>query len=53
MLGTAHCKGIGAETAKNYTRPNNWLLGWFDIGTRTKVPLRFVTYLLKVKKKVF
>jgi hypothetical protein len=30
-------------------------VGWVDIGTRTKVPLRFVTYLSKVKKtkKVF
>jgi hypothetical protein len=25
-------------------------LGWVDIGTRTKVPLKFVTYLLKVPK---
>jgi hypothetical protein len=25
------------------------LLGWDDIGTRTKVPLRFVTYLSKVR----
>jgi hypothetical protein len=23
-------------------------VGWVDIGTRTKVPLRFVTYLSKV-----
>jgi hypothetical protein len=26
------------------------LVGWVDIGTRTKVPLRFVTYLSKVTK---
>jgi hypothetical protein len=25
-------------------------LGWVDIGTRTKVPLRFVTYLSKVSE---
>jgi hypothetical protein len=25
-------------------------LGWVDIGTRTKVPLRFVTFLSKVTK---
>jgi hypothetical protein len=25
-------------------------LGWVDIGTRTKVPLRFVTHLSKVMK---
>jgi hypothetical protein len=25
-------------------------VGWIDIGTRTKVPLRFVTYLSKVTK---
>jgi hypothetical protein len=25
-------------------------LGWDDIGTRTKVPLRFVTYLSKLTK---
>jgi hypothetical protein len=25
-------------------------LGWIDIGTGTKVPLRFVTYLSKVMK---
>jgi hypothetical protein len=25
-------------------------VGWADIGTRTKVPLRFVTYLSKVLK---
>jgi hypothetical protein len=25
-------------------------VGWVDIGTRTKVPLRFVTYLSKVTK---
>jgi hypothetical protein len=28
----------------------HWTLGWVDIGTRTKVPLRFVTYLSKVTK---
>jgi hypothetical protein len=26
------------------------IIGWVDIGTRTKVPLRFVTYLSKVTK---
>jgi hypothetical protein len=25
-------------------------VGWVDIGTRTKVPLKFVTYLSKVMK---
>jgi hypothetical protein len=25
-------------------------LGWVDIGTRTKVPLKFVTYLSKITK---
>jgi hypothetical protein len=25
-------------------------VGWVDIGTRTKVPQRFVTYLSKVSK---
>jgi hypothetical protein len=25
-------------------------IGWVDIGTRTKVPLRFVTFLSKVMK---
>jgi hypothetical protein len=29
-----------------------WTLGWVDIGTRTKVPLRFVFYLSKVTKIV-
>jgi hypothetical protein len=27
-----------------------WKVGWVDIGTRTKVSLRFVTYLSKVMK---
>jgi hypothetical protein len=27
-----------------------YTVGWVDIGTRTKVPLRFVTYLSKVTK---
>jgi hypothetical protein len=26
------------------------MLGWVDIGTRTKVPLRFVMYLSKATK---
>jgi hypothetical protein len=26
------------------------IIGWVDIGIRTKVPLRFVTYLSKVTK---
>jgi hypothetical protein len=26
-------------------------LGWVDIGTGTKVPLKFVTYISKVTKK--
>jgi hypothetical protein len=30
-----------------------YTLGWVDIGTGTKVPLRFVAYLSKVTKKVF
>jgi hypothetical protein len=25
-------------------------LGWVDIGTRTKIPMSFVTYLSKVTK---
>jgi hypothetical protein len=25
-------------------------IGWVDIGTRTKVPLKFVTYLSKITK---
>jgi hypothetical protein len=25
-------------------------IGWVDIGTGTKVPLRFVTYLSKISK---
>jgi hypothetical protein len=25
-------------------------VGWVDIGTRTKVPLKFVTYLSKITK---
>jgi hypothetical protein len=29
------------------------MLGWVDIGTGTKVPLRFVTYLSKEAKIVF
>jgi hypothetical protein len=32
------------------------IIGWVDIGTRTKVPLKFVTYLskiTKINKKVF
>jgi hypothetical protein len=28
----------------------SWALGWVDIGTGTKVPLRFVTYLSKIAK---
>jgi hypothetical protein len=28
----------------------HYLVGWVDIGTRTKVPLRFVTYLSKIQK---
>jgi hypothetical protein len=34
-----------ASLALYHTAP---ALGWVDIGTRTKVPLRFVTYLSKV-----
>jgi hypothetical protein len=26
------------------------IIGWVDIGTKTEVPLRFVTYLSKVTK---
>jgi hypothetical protein len=29
---------------------NTFTVGWVDIGTRTKVPLRYVTYLSKVTK---
>jgi hypothetical protein len=29
---------------------NAWTIGWIDIRTGTKVPLRFVTYLSKVTK---
>jgi hypothetical protein len=29
------------------------VVGWVDIGTMTKVPLKFVTYLSKITKKVF
>jgi hypothetical protein len=28
----------------------DWTVGWVDIGTRTKVPLEFVTYLSKITK---
>jgi hypothetical protein len=28
----------------------HYTVGWVDIGTGTKVPLRFVTYLSKVMK---
>jgi hypothetical protein len=28
----------------------DYTLGWVDIATRTKVPLRFVTYLSKVSE---
>jgi hypothetical protein len=27
-----------------------YTIGWVDIGTRTKVPLKFVTYLSKITK---
>jgi hypothetical protein len=27
-----------------------FIVGWVDVGTRTKVPLRLVTYLSKVTK---
>jgi hypothetical protein len=29
---------------------HRWSIGWIDIGTGTRVPLRFVTYLSKVMK---
>jgi hypothetical protein len=29
---------------------NGCIIGWVDIGTRTKVPLKFVTYLSKITK---
>jgi hypothetical protein len=30
--------------------PVGYTIGWVDIGTRTKVPLKFVTYLSKNTK---
>jgi hypothetical protein len=40
------------EQALPFPPPPTWLcrVGWVDIGTRTKVPLRFVTYLSKVSE---
>jgi hypothetical protein len=30
--------------------PRACAVGWVDIGTRTKVPLKFITYLSKITK---
>jgi hypothetical protein len=33
-----------------YAPIGDCILGWVDIGTRTKIPLKFVTYLSKITK---
>jgi hypothetical protein len=37
-------------TSRVFNRRMYYTLGWVDIGTRTKVPLKFVTYLSKITK---
>jgi hypothetical protein len=38
------------NTTHYYEDEIHYTLGWVDIGTRTKVPLKFVTYLSKITK---
>jgi hypothetical protein len=49
-------RDIPTITFSHYSIWGHCRVGWVDIGTRTKVPMRFVTYLSKVMKwtkKVF
>jgi hypothetical protein len=41
-------KGGGGGPTQLFTL---YIVGWVEIGTRTTVPLKFVTYLSKITKK--